>query len=618
MNSKLKACIDEGFEPDGNYVWAYNRRFPIADPLSIHLNVYRTDESHDTRYNAMYNAFRILWPAKVPTYNYWMERIFREHCDNDTEIFTVSSGGGCGKSYTAAYLASIFFLANPLKRTVIVTSTTVESLKSRIYGYIQAALTDIKHIHIPLLFKTSPPPSIAYPNSEGKADGRHGIFGIAAKQGSDDKAIQDIIGRHPDDGILVILDEAPDMPVGITTSLPNLKKGLRGKFQAIALGNARDVNDLHGALSTPEVGWDNLDPHKTFRWRTTQPHGICLYLNPYDSPAIHETDPKKKKLLSEFLITEDKLIEAERAEGKDSDAFWRFTMGFWRSRLVSKTLVTEAFLKDYDPQRRAEFSGKYPLVMCAGLDPAFSTGGDKCMLRLAVLGHTTSGLVALDFRDTSLMFPIPILANAGKSAELQIADRVLEVLRAYGIPIHHLCVDASGQGRGLADVILLRSGSPQPPIKIYSARHGAKHKDVFDIRVMNSYELWFAGRDFISNRQIFGLDALTYNQLHTRQVIEKNGKRFLESKSEYKKRMTLISDLLGRSPDEADAAMLCIQSAIINHGFHVGQRRSMEGQSEIAQAIHNYQQQMKAAVQVELPKVAYSGKLHTLMGKRYI
>lgn len=614
--SKSEACIAEGWEIEGNNVWAYGKSFPLVDPLAIHLKTYRTDESHQTRYDAMKRAFEILWPKQILTWNYWMERIFWEHTDHDTEIFTLAGGGGIGKTQSLAYVGNIFWLALPHKRTVLVTSTTLDSLKARIYGYMLRALNEIK-IEIPFGVKNTPPPSI----NPVPADFIHGIYGIAAKQGSEEETIKNIIGRHPKNALFLILDEAPDMPVAIMNAIPNLKKGLEDRFQACAIGNPNDPDDLHGALSTPKVGWENIDPTKDFRWPTTQPNGYCLYFNPYDSPAIHETDPKKKAALSTFLMTEEKLIEAERSEGTDSDAFWRFTMGFWRARSTRPVVISEEFLKDYDPTQTAEFSGLHDLHICAGLDPAFTTGGDKCILRLAVLGHHVNGKMVLDFKQGQLLFPIKIQAKTGLSAEIQIAKQVIEILRQYKVPLNTLCVDASGQGRGIADVIQLESGTGLTPTKIYSTNVGQKKQNTFDAIITSAYDLWFTGRTFINNIQIFGLDTLAYAQLHHRRFIEKNGKKTLESKIDYKRRMATVSSILGRSPDEADAAMLTLQSAVLHYGFFPGQQKEIvryadEQSRKFAIALQNFKDQMANEVKPGMIRGKYNRGIGSLLKKR--
>lgn len=532
---------------------------------------------------------------------------------NPTKLYLTDDYIVTHNTQAAAYIGTLFWLALPHKRAVIVTSTTIESLKSRIYGYIMRALKEMA-VPVPMQIKTSPPPSI----NPVPPDHIHGIFGIAAKQGTDEQTIKDIIGRHPKNAMLLILDEAPHMPIGIMGAFTNLKKGLEDRFQCIAIGNPDSTTDLHGALSTPLVGWNNIDPSKDFRWQTTQPNGVCLYFNPYDSPAIHEQDPLKKAALSKFLMTSESLIEAERTEGVDSEAFWRFTMGFWRDRSTDKTIVSEAFLKDYDPTKQAEFSGLRDLHIVAGLDPAFSTGGDKCILRLAVLGHHVSGSIVLDYRGTSLLFQVQIKAGTGKSAEIQIADQVIEILNHYNIPLNTLCIDASGQGRGLADVIQLRANSPYSPTKIYSTNAGNRSAKSFDVIISSAHDMWFSGREFISHGQIFGLDDLAYAQLHNRLIIEKSGKKTLEQKADYKRRMNSVSSLLGRSPDEADAAMLALQSAIIHYGFFPGQRYEPTVLStQAARDFHDTLMQYKQAAQApKIVRPTYSGKLLDVMQRK--
>lgn len=473
----------------------------------------------------------------------------------------------------AAEIGAMFFLSDPQKNAVIVASTTLASLRSRIYGYVERCLRECA-IKYPYETKESMPPSI-HPMQR---DFIHGIYAVAATKGDDEASIRNWIGRHPRGSLLLILDEATDLPIGIIPAMANLSKGLGGYFEAIAIGNSSDKTDLHGLLSTPKDGWESIDPRRDTSWETTQPDGICLYFNPYESPAIHEEDPEKKALLSKFLMNEETLVKAEQSEGTESETFWRFTMGFWKSASTDNAVMSELYLKEYNCRQLAEFSGLQDLKMVAGLDPAFTSGGDKCILRLAVLGHhAATGKIVLDFRDTALLFEIRISALAGKSAEAQIADATLQILRKHNVSLRDLFIDANASGRGLADVITLTSGGIERPAKVFSnskfagkllsKQNGEPHAYVID-----SYELWFSGRKFIGTQQIFGLDFLSSTQLHMRQSVTKGGKRILESKGEFKKRLNAQRGIIRGSPDEADAAMLAIQAAVINYGFHENQR----------------------------------------------
>jgi len=628
MNDKVRYSVFQEIEKEGweigtnpdngkRIVYAYGEEFPLVDPLAIHFKVYRTHTNGDVRYDAMKRAHDILFPGSIKTFNYWVERQFREHCNPESKIITFAGGGGIGKTETASKIAAIFWQANPTQRAVITASTTLDSLRSRIFGYVERSLKESPLLQGRWIKENTPPPKI----HPAVKDYIHGIYAVAANRGDDDESIKNWIGRHPKDALLLILDESTDLPIAIAKAIPNLQKGLPGGFQIIAIGNSNDIHDLHGLLSTPKVGWENITPDIP-RWETTQSGGVCLYFNPYDSPAIHETDPDKKKLLGGFLMNEEKLLKAEQEEGTESEAFWRFTMGFWkRATKGITTVVTEELLKEYDCTKRAEFSGKYDLRIAAGLDPAFSVGGDKCILRLAVLGHHVNGQMVLDYRGLDFIFDIKIMANTGKTAEIQIADATIEVCRRWGVPLNVLCIDASGQGRGLAEIIQLRSGGGLMPTKIYSTNPGARiiAKNELDTFITSGHEMWMKGRAFILNRQIYGLDPLAYAQLYNRQIIEKNGKKILESKPEYRKRMNAISPLLGKSPDQADAAMLTLQSAIIHFGFHEGQKlETIRFSNKIdEQWYKRLEEERRVLNQAFVPRGTFKSDMNSLIKKRF-
>lgn len=583
MNQEILALVKKERwelvkENEVTRISAYGQTFKLNHPISVHLKMYRTEKNPDRKYYHMKAVHDYLWPDAV--WHYWTERRFKAHC-NGWNFITYAGGASCAKSRDAAVIAIIFWLANPVGRTVIVASTSLESLGSRIWGYVTKLINKMA-IKLPYNYLSGNAPKILYPANKksGKIkDTIHGMFAVAAKQGDDETVISSWIGRHPDEAILVILDESTDMPPALTKALPNLEQGVEF-FQCMAIGNSNSKYDLHGALSTPKAGWNSIDPMKDTQWETTQKNGICLFFSCYESPAIHETNEEIKKILGKFLITKEQIEDKEKLLGKYSDSFWRFVLGFWRSESADETVISKNFIETFDVFTIAEWSGIYPLHMVAGLDPAFSTGGDSCVLRAAILGQTVEGNIVLDFRGNELLFKIPIIANTEKSADLQIADFVIEKLRKLGIPLNHLCIDANGQGRALGEVIKLRANSLFAPIKIYSVRTGNVAVKSFDVKIVTSHELWFSFRDFIQHKQIKGVDSTTINQLTSRLVIIKGNKQVLESKKDYKNRMGAIMPSLAHSPDEADAAALCLQSAIINYGFTPGQRRDMENSVE--------------------------------------
>lgn len=551
----------------------------------------------------------LLWPREL--WHYWTEERFRAHCEGH-KFITLAGGASTSKSYDSGKLATLFWLSGPHKRTVVVASTTLDSLTGRIWGYITNFMNTLD-IPVQHRYYSSKPPRILF----HPKDTIHGMFAVAAKRGDSEASIREWIGRHPKEALLVILDEGTDMPPAILGAVANLDTA--PWFQLMCIGNSSSRFDLHGILSTPKVGWDKIDPKVDKKWETTQENGICMFFSCHDSPAIHETDPVRKAKLGHFLITAEEIEQKGKVLGFDSESFYRFVLGYWKDGSTDETVISDKFLGEFRVKQLAEWSGIYPLSMVAGLDPAFSVGGDNCVLRLAVLGHTVDGDIVLDYRKDRLLFYIEISRLSEDSAEIQIAKQVLKILEDFRIPLSAMAIDANGQGRALGEVIRLQAKSTEMPIKIYSTRGGSGVKNSFDVTIKTSMDLWGAFRDYIQTDQIRGLDDTTIAQLTTRMVNqnEKTGKMQLELKREYRIRMGAISPILAKSPDEADAAVLALQAAIMKYGFTPQQKkgtvRGVDGMIDQKLAEFKRIQLMQRAEKIEAqrgaPKATFTSGL---------
>jgi len=583
----------------GQYlVKCFGRRFPVVHPVSIYLKLYKEELNPVLKYQYMKAAHDLLWPYTI--WHYWTERRFRAHCEGYNFI-SEAGGANTTKSYDNAKIVLIFWFANPKGRRVVVASTTLESAEARIWGYVTSLLGQMDVI-LPFQYYGGKPPKIVNViNKETKLkDTRHGIYAVSAREGDDDKTIGTWIGIHPDEALMVVLDEGTEMPLALTKSIANLDASKKF-FQLKVIGNSNSTSDLHGVLSTPKIGWENVNPMTMNQWETTQKNGICLFFNCYESPCIHETDPVKKKQMEPFLIDLPAIKEKEAQMGKDSESFWRFVIGFWQSSATESTIISKQFIEDFNIFRPTEWSGLFPLQMVGGLDPAFSTGGDKCILRLAILGVDTEGKVVLDFRENSLLFPIKIVARSPHSAEKQISDQVLGVLKQQRCPLQNVGIDCNGQGRALGGLLQSENrrltGELNSPTKFYATRQGGNPVNSFDVVVTSSHELWFILRDYIEQGQIRGLDDMTIEQLTSRREIkvkDKTKKRQLESKSDYKTRMAAIGSSQAHSPDEADAATLCVQMAIRLFGFTPGQSRIVNEQMDADEKMYRIHLMQKA------------------------
>ena len=544
---------------------------PIKHPVLLHLDLYRKLSSSDRRYDHMISAHNMLWPESI--LHEWTERRFRVHCENFNYI-TLAAGASASKSYDIAKLAILFWYANPQERNVTIASVTLSSLMTRVWGYLTS---HIRTMAVPLpykYFRSNPPKILFELPSQGRNkiedDTLHGIFSVTAKIGDSDQAIATWIGKHPKDRILIILDECTDMPMAITKSFGNLNSHPE-KFQLIGIGNSNSTMDLHGVLSTPKNGWDSVSIELQ-QWDTVQPRGTCLYFSPYESPAITDPDPKRRAVLEKFLMGESNLIQKEAELGKESEQFYRWVLGFWKSRSSERTVFTEKFLKDdiFYQSGRPEWSGLYPLIKVAGLDFAISIGGDKCLLRIAHVGHTIDGKIKIDFGEETRLFVLYLTVSSPHSLERQIAEQTIDILTQHRVSLDHLAIDCTGQGRAIGEVIaLLNTLRHHPlgfgqPMKIYSmSPHNTtkKKNSAPDIMPMSAETLWLELREYAERGHLSGLDGAAQYQLTNRRYIsdETGGKlrERLESKQEYKQRMSAIG--FSHSPDEADAAALIIQ-----------------------------------------------------------
>lgn len=571
MSSKwLDLIKKEGWEVKGDEILAFGQKFPINHPVAVHLKLYRTETNPERKYFHMKAAHDYLWPDSV--WHPWTERRFREHCSG-WSYMCWAGGASTAKSYDAAKIALLFWFAYPAKRGVIVASTTLQSVQARVWGYLTQLINEMS-VRIPFSYLGGNSPKILVESKSGEIrDTISGIFAVAAGQGTDEASIKNWIGRHPDDALMLVLDECTDLNPAIAKSFPNLDSSEK-PFQCIGIGNSNSKFDLHGILATPRNGWSSVDPLKHNKWETTQKNGVCLFFSCYESPAIFEADLARKKKLSKFLITEEQIKEKEDLLGKDSDSFWRFVLGFWRSASTDNIIVSLEHLKQFKVYEGVEWYGMHPLMRPWGLDPAFSTGGDGCLLRMGILGQAADGKIVLDL---GKIIKIEIEARSDKSSEIQIAEKVVKLLGDNGYRLEDGCIDANGQGRALGEVLRLYAAASRPPTKIFAAWMGDKKHKSFDVVVKTPYDLWFSFRDFIQNGQIKGMDVITAQQLTSRLIVQHKVtfRPSLEPKPDYRKRMAAVNPRYGHSPDEADVSALVLQSAILNFGFYPAQKKEI-------------------------------------------
>lgn len=543
--------------------------WPLAHPIDIELGAYRINWQGNAFYHFK-KAYHIMWPHLVPTWHDWTEWRAQKFCE-DWKITVWAGGGGIGKSQDAGAFSLLFWMANCRQRTVLVGSTTITDLDNRIFGYIKK-LHDIptqRGLPIPGTLYTSNPPKIIL----DKKDTIHGIFTVALLKGSTknpnssktNSRSSNLIGRHPEEAFLAVIDEGPDVSAAFMDAIPNWDK--TPYFKCLVLGNSNSMYDPHGLLATPLNGWGSISVDHDTEWITKT--GVCLYFDCYKSPAIYEEDENKKKLLGKFLFTEDSIERDKETYGDNSHAYWRMTRGFWPPEDVSNTILSPLTIDKHKAKSRAHWSGEELLVKVAALDPAFSFGGDSNILRFADVGKDVNGKWVIDFGGDDYINYLKLDAGSNEPIDYQIVNQAQTLCKQAGVQPEYVAVDVNGTGMGLGSIITqnwsrnifqIDSVGGCSDLRVHPDKPILAN-EVYDRKVT---ELWFMMQKFIIAGQIRGLDAKTCEQLCTRMYTWLGKKLSIEKKIDYKQRLGKV-DSRYKSPDEADAAVYIID--LVRHRF---------------------------------------------------
>jgi hypothetical protein len=205
-------------------------------------------------------------------------------------------------------------------------------------------------------------------------------------------------------------------------------------------------------------------------------------------------------------------------------------------------------------------------IKVAGLDPAFTNGGDRTVLYTGKVGYASNGHYVFEFGEHYSINDDA--TNKAVPRTYQIVRQVRDKCKELGIHPNNLVVDSTGAGAPFCDVLDGEWNSSVTRVsfggsasdKRVSANSKLVGNDLYYNRVS---ELWFVGKELMRTRQIFGLKADLAQELVARHYdLVKGGslRMKLEPKPDFKARF-------GRSPDLADAAFLALAAARQIHGL---------------------------------------------------
>jgi len=327
-----------------------------------------------------------LWPEKV--WHKWS--VLELECWLKYRIIGVLGPASSGKTFDAATNMLADYYVYPECTTVLVSSTTKESLEMRVWGeikkYHRMAKTRFPWLPGNLIEGRQRIVSDSRAEASEGRDFRNGLVGVACKKGGNYQGLAEYVGIK-NKRLRLLADELQFMPPVFIDSVSNLNKN--PDFKGLGLGNCKDTTDALGKLCEPAAhmgGWDGgIDQTPgTKTWEIRFPSGICIQLPGSDSPNL---DGK----LNCPLITQAKIDEDIAFYGKDSIQYTMMDEGRMPRGLGARRIITRQMCLKFNAMELPVWQDS-SITKIGFLDAAYrGVGGDRCIFGELNFGKDVSG-----------------------------------------------------------------------------------------------------------------------------------------------------------------------------------------------------------------------------------
>jgi len=495
-------------------------------------------------------ACRLMFTPRQLTITPWLERMAKAYTEN-SEILLLGAGS-TGKSHFMglAFLMDMVAAIGDLYACLV--STDKGALMQRSYASAIEYLNCLKAngIEVPLKFVGQKCAIVPFAAPEDLQGVKSMIKGVAIREGSEQDAKSSVIGVHLP-RIRSGADEFENLQnraAAFLSAQSNLRQGCIDYKMVLAF-NPQSLSAPGTQLATPAGagGWSSLDPDTAEEWFTS--NGYCvLRFDGLKSPGIQ--NPTKYP----FLPTQASIGEIVRANHGNQDApdVWAMVRGFPPLTRAAQTVLSDADLLQFRALETEIIWQNSGTTLIGGLDPAFTSDGDDCVLQLADVGHLLNGPLAMVFRDPIY---IKIESSSPVTISYQIVEQLKEHMQATGLALRNLAVDDSGT-QSIVDIITkelgvgcLRSdfgsGASEEAVSIADSRPAKK------IWGNTGTELWGSFAEYVRYGQVRRLPVVAAGQFTRRSFKPGRRPKILKSKRDSK------AEMGGRSPDNADAVSLC-------------------------------------------------------------
>lgn len=537
------------------------------------------------------NYWSLLWPEDSQTW--WTDLILQNIIDNT--FVSVVGPASAWKSGTVSRMALMDWSCWPDCTSVIMSSTDMEGLRSRIYGETTKMWKSASERYD--WFPGHPIDSkcvITYTDveEENARDIRNSIVGVPCKTSSGAFVGMGKYSGRKNRRVWCLADEFQFMQLSILQGQDNLisnddGSGImggrygpdhpdpmeRGKsrrfYRCVFIGNTNpSVRDNPlDVVSEPEFGWGSIpeatvESGKTRVWKCKRhpKHPVqctCVNLDGLDSPnSIFPVDkPRWTHLAGPHKL---------RNYVEGSESYWSNGRGVFKFGLDAFKIITKEICEQFKAFDDLQWESEPEKIgMC---DAAYGgAGSDRCPLGWLQFGKCTDGKMRIKFME---MWLVPVTIRKDMIAEDQIAFYCKQKMEAYGVKPENFFFD----GRGTLAMSLSRIWSPNvnalefggtpterpagPDLYMVDEKTGEKRlktaREAFSKFVT---ELWMSTRYIIESDQMRGLTMDIVLDAQPREWRKVRGDKIeIESKVDLRERT-------GVSPDLADMLVTGVEGA---------------------------------------------------------
>jgi len=529
---------------------------PATNTLTALLYGFANHEVHKAREYYFWRLCDELFnhedlPEPLMVKHPWAEEMISAVIRN--KYLAIGGAASSGKSHTMAAWGILNWLAAPRDTLVLLTSTTLREARKRIWGSVISMLSVIEGAPIKIRDSIG---NAAYVNEQGNLIERAGLSLIAAEKSKTREAVGKFIGIKQK-RVILICDELSELSEAILQAgLSNLSKN--PSFSLCGMSNPNSRFDAFGVWSEPKDGWESVDPNIDDSWKTKW-GGKYVRFDAERSPNVIAGET-----IYPWLPTIEKLAEDKALLGPESRGYMRMVRAVFFDSDETEGIYGEAELAQSGAMREVSWAGTPTPI--AGLDPAFTNGGDRTILYTGKVGYDQTGQYCVGLEEAIHLNDDA--TNKAVPRTYQIVRQIKEECGKRKISPENVAVDATGAGAPFCDVlagewsdqILRVSFGGKASDKRVSANSKMIGQELYVNRVS---ELWFVGKELVRTKQLFGISADLAQEITGRNYdMVKGGtlRMKIESKPDFKARF-------GRSPDLADAAFLCLDLARQRHGL---------------------------------------------------